>query len=81
MWSMAGVDEGEKLDREEAVKVLRRSVSFLKPYRRQTIIAVLLIAVWTGTVLAGPFLVKYGIDQGIVKHDGGVLDRAVATRG
>jgi ATP-binding cassette, subfamily B, bacterial len=78
MWSMAGVDEADKLDRKKAAKVLRRSLGMLTPYRRQTVVAVLLITIWTGTVLAGPFLVKYGIDQGILKHDGGVLNRAVA---
>ena len=79
MWSMAGVDEADKLDREKAAKVLRRSLGMLTPYRRQTVVAVLLITIWTGTVLAGPFLVKYGIDQGIVKHDGAVLNRAVVA--
>ncbi len=39
----------------------------------------MLITVWTGTILAGPFLVKYAIDQGIVKHDAGVLNRAVVA--
>jgi ATP-binding cassette subfamily B protein len=75
---MAGVDEADKLDREKAAKVARRSLSLLGPYKRQTISATLLITLWTFTVLAGPFLVKYGIDQGIVKHDASVLDRAVA---
>jgi ATP-binding cassette subfamily B protein len=74
---MAGVDEADKLDREKAAKVARRSLSLLGPYKRQTISATLLITLWTFTVLAGPFLVKYGIDQGIVKHDASVLDRAV----
>jgi ATP-binding cassette subfamily B protein len=79
MWGMAGVDEADKLDRKKAAKVLRRSMSLLGPYKRQTVVASLLITLWTFTVLAGPFLVKYGIDQGIVKHDGGVLDRAVVA--
>jgi ATP-binding cassette subfamily B protein len=77
MWHMAGVDEADKLDRKKAAKVMRRSVGLLGPYKRQTAGAVLLITFWTFTILAGPFFVKYGIDQGIVKHDGGVLDRAV----
>ena len=79
MWSMAGVDEADKLDRAKAAHVLRRSFGMLGKYRRLTFAAVALITVWTMTVLAGPFLVKYGIDKGIVKHDGGVLDRAVVA--
>src|ERR1700704_2741895 len=78
MWSMAGVDEADKLDREKAAKVLRRSMSMLRPYRARVIVASLMITLWTFTILAGPFLVKYGIDQGILKHNGAVLDRAVA---
>ena len=65
MWSMAGVDEADKLDRKKAAKVLRRSLGMLRPVpapdRRRRACS---ITLWTGTVLAGPFLVKYGIDQG-----------------
>jgi ATP-binding cassette subfamily B protein len=79
MWSMAGVDEADKLDRQKAARVLRRSFAMLRPYRKQIVGASLLITVWTFTILAGPFLVKYAIDNGIVKHDAAMLDRAVAA--
>ena len=36
-----------------------------------------MVVVWTGTTLAGPFLVQYGIDQGIKEDDGGALNAAV----
>ena len=32
---------------------------------------------WTATTLAGPFLVRHGIDRGIKRHDAGALDAAV----
>jgi ATP-binding cassette subfamily B protein len=35
------------------------------------------VVLWTATTLAGPFLVRYGIDHGIKADDGGALDRAV----
>jgi ATP-binding cassette subfamily B protein len=77
MWSMAGVDEQDKLDRERAKTVLRRSSAMLRPYRRQVWSASFFVVLWTLTVLAGPFLVKYGIDNGIKRHDGAALDHAV----
>jgi ATP-binding cassette subfamily B protein len=33
---------------------------------------------WTACTLAGPYLVKYGIDHGLGDRDGSALDRAVA---
>jgi len=77
MWGMAGVDDSDKLDRKKAAKVIRRSLSMLRPYLGLTILACSLITIWTFTILAGPFLVKYGIDKGIVRGNGAVLDRAV----
>jgi ATP-binding cassette subfamily B protein len=79
MWSMAGVDEEDKLDRQKAGHVVRRSVPLLRPYRRLVMVACALIFVWTATVLAGPFLVKYGIDEGIAHHNTTALDRAVVA--
>ena len=49
----------------------------LRPYRRQCIAARSMVVVWTATTLAGPFLVRHGIDKGIKARDGGALDAAV----
>src|SRR6476661_365227 len=77
MFFMSAVDEEDKLDRKKAVHVLRRSFKMLRPYRRLMASATVLVVLWTLTVLAGPFLVKYAIDKGIVVHDSHALDRAV----
>ena len=77
MFFMSAVDEEDRLDRQKAAHVLRRSFSMLRPYRKQMTAATMLVTLWTFTVLAGPFLVKYAIDSGIVHKDTGVLDRAV----
>src|SRR4051794_26960585 len=79
MFFMSAVDEEDKLDRKKAVHVLRRSLEMLRPYRRLMVSATLLVTLWTFTVLAGPFLVKYAIDNGIKKGDSSVLDRAVVV--
>jgi ATP-binding cassette subfamily B protein len=78
MFSMASVAEEDQLDAESAKRVLRRAGRMLAPYRRQLRWSVLLVALYTASQLAGPYLVKYGIDQGIKPKDRGALDLAVA---
>ncbi len=77
MWSMAAVDEQDRLDRARAVHVIRRAGRMLRPYRRQMAAAAGLIVLQTFSVLAGPFLVRYAIDHGLAERDGGALNRAV----
>lgn len=72
-----GVDEADRLDAEAARHTIRRAARMLRPYRRQVIVALAMVVVWTSTTLAGPFLVRHGIDQGIKQDDAGALDAAV----
>ena len=74
-----GVDEADRLDAEAARRVLRRAGRMLGPYRRQVVGACGLLVVWTLTTLAGPLLVRYGIDQGITPGDAAALDAAVVA--
>jgi ATP-binding cassette subfamily B protein len=73
-----GVEEGDRLTAETAKHVIRRAADMLRPYRRQCVIALGMVIVWTSTTLAGPFLVRYGIDHGIKADDGRALNFAVA---
>ncbi|HEY7136100.1 MAG TPA: ABC transporter ATP-binding protein [Acidimicrobiia bacterium] len=66
----------EKLTRDEARHVLRRSFSFLRPYRGSVIVATVVLVLQTACILAGPALVGYGIDAGLNKHDAGALNLA-----
>ena len=77
MWGQAGVAEEDRLDREAAGRVLRRSARLLRPYRRQVLAGFLLTLAWTATVLAGPYFVRVGIDRGIVERDASALNTAV----
>jgi len=79
MWAEAGVAEEDLLDREQARWVMRRAASMLGPYRRQVILAAVLMTVSTAALLAGPFYVRYGIDHGISAGDTGALNLAVAA--
>lgn len=77
MWMGAGVDEDSKLDVSSATQVLRRSARLLRPHRRRVVGAMAMVVLWTATVLAGPYLVRVGIDQGIKERDAGTLNLAV----
>ena len=77
MWMQGGVDEDDRLDAEAAKHVLRRAFAMLAPYRRDMVVALAMVVLWTATTLAGPFLVRYGIDHGIKAGDPGGLDAAV----
>ena len=79
MMSMGAVNADDKLDRKAANKVLRRASLMLKPYQREVRAAVALVIVSTLAILAGPFLLKFGIDRGIVPKNGRMLNLAVAA--
>jgi ATP-binding cassette subfamily B protein len=79
MMPMSAVDEDSKLDREQAKWVMRRAASMLRPYRRAVWGAVGLVCVSTGCILAGPYLLKYGIDHGIKTNELHNLDMAVVA--
>lgn len=72
-----GVDAEDRLDAEAARRVLRRAAPMLRPYRRRVLAGVALLVLWTLTTLAGPLLVRYGIDQGITPGDAAALNAAV----
>jgi ATP-binding cassette, subfamily B, bacterial len=78
MWMQGGVETEDRLDSTAARRLLARTGRLLRPYRRETTLALAMVVVWTATTLAGPFLVRHGIDHGIKRGDGGALDAAVA---
>ena len=79
MWMQGGVDAEDRLDAAAARHLLRRVLRMLRPYRRSMLAALSMVVLWTGTTLAGPFLVRYGIDHGIKQDDSAALDRAVVA--
>lgn len=72
----AAVAEEDKLTRDEARHVMRRAFSMLRPYRWEVISAVAVMIGSTAAVLAGPALVRYGIDHGLRKRDAGAVNSA-----
>jgi ATP-binding cassette, subfamily B, bacterial len=64
----------ETLTRHDATQVLRRLVPYLRPYRGRIILSILLLIGQTSCLLAGPALVRHGIDAGLRKNDAGALN-------
>ena len=66
----------QTLSRRDASQVLRRLIQVLRPYRARIAVAILLLIGQTACLLAGPALVKYGIDNGLREGDSGALNQA-----
>ncbi len=64
----------ELLTRADAKHLVRRLWALLEKYHVRIYGAVALIALWTGCLLAGPTLVKHGIDAGLRGKDESALD-------
>ncbi len=78
-WSFAhGTDDDAKLGLAGTGAVLRRTVAYGRAYRRGALIAAVLLVLWTSTTLAGPLLVRRGVDNGIIAGDRGQLNLSIA---
>ena len=64
----------ETLTRHDATQVLRRLRPYLRPYRGRIVLSILLLIGQTSCLLAGPALVRHGIDAGLRAHDSGALN-------
>lgn len=74
-----GLSEEDRLTAEEARRVLRRSARLAGPYRRWALATVALVTVSVTCIVAGPLLVRHGIDSGIKARDDGALNAAVVA--
>jgi ATP-binding cassette subfamily B protein len=73
------VDEETRLDRAAAHQVLRRLARMLRPYRAQVVLATVVLIAQTACLLAGPALVRIGVDDGLIGKDAAALNRAAIT--
>jgi ATP-binding cassette, subfamily B, bacterial len=77
MWAASAVSDEDRLDRAETSKVLRRSLEFASPYRRDVWRAVIYVVAATLCTVAGPLLVKFATDQGLAKRNVTALNGAI----
>lgn len=79
MWGAAAVSDEDRLGRSETGRVLRRSVEFAAPYRRDVWLAVLFVTISTSCAVAGPLLVKFATDRGIADESIAAINTAVVA--
>jgi ATP-binding cassette subfamily B protein len=77
-WNELAVADEDKLEKGEAQKVARRVFQLLRPWRGRIALALVCIAAQVGCLLAGPALVRHGIDSGIDAGNTGVLNLSAA---
>jgi ATP-binding cassette subfamily B protein len=86
MWSgggrgggKSGIEEDDKLNRTQTRVVLSRSIRMAGEFRKQALWALILVTITVGCTLAGPVLVRHGIDAGIKAKDTRTLNITVAA--
>lgn len=79
MWAAGAVSDADKLDRAQTRVVLRRSVEFAQPYRRDVWRAVLFVTLSTMCTVAGPVLVLVATERGIEQDRRDVLTACVVA--
>ena len=77
MFGVGAISEEDKLDAEEAKKVLRRAARMAVPFRKTILGALCFTAVSTFGVVMGPVILGWAIDNGITPGDKTVLRNAV----
>src|ERR671925_2287633 len=61
--------EDEVLGRLYDRRLMRRLLAYVRPYTCHFILAAVLMMLWSGAQLAGPYLIKVAIDRYILLHD------------
>ena len=86
MWSgggrgggKSGIDEDDKLNRTQTRVVLARSIRMAGEFRRHAAWALVLVTITVLCTLAGPVLVRHGIDAGIKAKDTRALNITVVA--
>jgi ATP-binding cassette subfamily B protein len=77
MRMMGAITDEDKLDADEAKKVLRRAARLALPFKTTVIGALAFTALSTLGVVLGPVILRWGIDHGITPGDSTVLRNAV----
>jgi len=73
-WTGNVVDDDDKLEKGEGQRVLRRVVRLLRPWWWRIALGFGCVLLQVGCLLAGPALVRHGIDSGILAEDVGALN-------
>ena len=79
MWSQGGVSDEDRLSRAQARTVIGRVFKMAAPFRKTMYVAFACVCITTLCALAGPLLVRRGIDLGIRGNDPTSLNISVGV--
>ena len=65
--------DSDKLTKFYDALLVRRLLTYLRPYRKVVGVSVVLLLILSGLRLVGPYLIKIAIDESIPHHDTGQL--------
>ncbi|MFY8030351.1 MAG: ABC transporter ATP-binding protein, partial [Devosia sp.] len=72
-------EEEEAFGKAYDPRIVRRIMAFVKPYRKQMLVSVAAVVIFTGIQLTLPLIIRYAIDHGMAPGaDGTVLNWMVA---
>src|SRR5215210_7101992 len=71
-------EQDDALERGYDAALFRRLLTYLRPYRSLTALAVLLLLAGAGLALVGPALTQRALDIAIPHHDAGLLGSLAA---
>src|SRR5258708_6932946 len=69
--------EDEILGKAYDPHIVRRLLTYLRPYRRNLAAALALMTVATVANVSGPYFVKIALDGGVASHNPGILAKAI----
>jgi ABC-type multidrug transport system fused ATPase/permease subunit len=79
MWATSAIEDADRLDRVEAVGVLRRALHMARDQKRHLLLALTFVLLSVLVTLAGPTIVRFAIDHGISEGNSAVLNVAVVS--
>lgn len=79
MWATSAIEDEDRLDRVEALGVLRRAVYMARDQKRHLLLALAFVLLSVLVTLAGPTIVRFAIDRGISEGSSTVLNIAVVS--
>ena len=79
---MASIHEEEVLGKAYDSRLMKRLLTYLRPYRVQVVVALIAIVLKAGADVLGPYLTKVAIDKYLASHteSHSLLDRFLSPR-
>jgi ATP-binding cassette, subfamily B, bacterial len=67
-WAQGVIEDEDRVNRAEAGRIVVRTWRLMRPYQRALLASLVVLVGFTLTTVAGPVIVGYAIDHGLVPH-------------